>query len=71
MIKVGLLTEAQKDSLIGHSWMNGVFFNPVQDCNNQWILSIQEMNGNVNPDFEWVKNLPLIDFCPMPLPMPV
>ena len=70
MEQVGLLTQAQRDSLVGHSWENGVLFNPTQDCNDQWILSLQEMNGNVNPDFEWVKNLPLIDFCKKVYPGP-
>jgi len=63
MTQVGLLTQAQKDSLVGHQWQSGSYFGPVLDCNDQWILSIQEINGNTNPDFEWVKNLPQIDFC--------
>lgn len=70
MTQVGLLTQAQKDSLVGHQWQAGSYFGPVLDCNDQWILSIQEINGNTNPDFGWVKNLPLIDFCPKVYPGP-
>ena len=70
MIQAGLLTEAQKDSLIGHQWQDGSYFGPVQDCNDQWVISTEEINGNTNPDFEWVKNLPLIDFCKKVYPGP-
>jgi hypothetical protein len=70
MTQVGLLTLAQKDSLVGHYWIDGCLFNPMLDCNDQWMLSMNQINGNTNPDFEWVKNLPLIDFCKKVYPGP-
>jgi hypothetical protein len=69
-MQVGLLTEIQKDSLLGHHWIPNVLFNPVQDCNDQWIISLQEIQGNTNPDFEWIKTLPLIEFCKKVIPGP-
>jgi hypothetical protein len=50
--------------------MPNVLFNPVQDCNDQWIISLQEIQGNTNPDFEWIKTLPLIEFCKKVIPGP-
>jgi hypothetical protein len=66
MTQVGLLTIEQKESLVGQFWQTGIYFNPVQDLNNNWVLSTEEMQGNTNPDFTWVSELPLIDFQKKP-----
>ena len=72
MIQVGLLTIEQKDSLVGQFWETEVYFNPVQDLNNNWVLSTEEMQGNTNPNFTWVSELPLIPFEKKPAePNPV
>ena len=68
MIQVGLLTEAQKDSLIGQLYDEDSYFNPIQDINDNWIISVEEMDFCVNPEFQWVKDLPLIDYKPKPSP---
>lgn len=36
------------------------YFNPIQDDANNWIISIEEIENNVNPNFEWLLDLPLI-----------
>ena len=59
---VGLLTESQKDSLIGQEFASDSYFNPVQDNDDNWIISQEEMNGCINVNFQWVKNLSLIEF---------
>ncbi len=69
-MKVGLLTEAQKNQLVGQLWEADSYFEPVEDCNNNWIISLEEMNGNTNPNFTWVATLPQIDFCRKPFPSP-
>jgi len=61
---VGLLTELQKDSLIGHIYMPDSYFNPIQDAYDNWIISVEEMNQCINPDFMWVKDLELIVYKP-------
>lgn len=66
---VGLLTTEQKNELVGQLVQPDWYFNPVLDCNNDWIISTQEMEGSSNPTFDWVKQLPLIDWC-QPLPPP-
>tara|TARA_R110000868_G_scaffold118155_2_gene313537 strand:- start:5843 stop:6067 length:225 start_codon:yes stop_codon:yes gene_type:complete len=68
MIQVGLLTETQKDSLVGQLYDEDSYFNPIQDDFDNWIISIEEMEFCVNPEFQWVKDLPLIDYKPKPSP---
>ena len=68
MTYVGLLTESQKDSLIGQLYDDDSYFNPIQDDFDQWIISVQEMEFCVNPEFMWVKTLPLIEYKPKPSP---
>lgn len=68
MIQVGLLTETQKDSLVGQLYDEDSYFNPIQDLYNNWIISVEEMEFCVNPEFLWVKDLPLIDYEPKPSP---
>ena len=68
MTQVGLLTETQKDSLIGQLYDEDSYFNPIQDDFDQWIISVEEMEFCVNPEFAWVKDLPLIKYVPKPSP---
>lgn len=68
MTQVGLLTEAQKDSLVGQLYDDDSYFNPIQDINDNWIISVEEMEFCINPEFIWVKDLPLIPYEPKPEP---
>jgi hypothetical protein len=68
MTQVGLLTETQKDSLVGQLYDEDSYFNPIQDYFDQYIISVEEMDFCVNPEFQWVKDLPLIDYVPKPSP---
>ena len=61
---VGLLTISQKDLLIDQTFAPDSYFNPIQDANDNWIISIQEMYYCVNEEFLWVKDLPLILYTP-------
>lgn len=67
---VGLLTVEQKDLLVGQMYAPDSFFNPIQDLNDNWIISIEEMEYCVNTEFLWVKDLPLIPYEPAPSPEP-
>jgi hypothetical protein len=66
MIQVVILTEEQKNQLIGQQYAPDSYFNPIQDLDNNWIISLEETQENVNPDTMWVKELPLIEFKPKP-----
>ena len=68
MIQVGLLTETQKDSLVGQMYDEDSYFNPIQDNFDQWVISVEEIEYNVNPEFMWIKDLPLIEYVPKPSP---
>jgi len=67
---VGLLTELQKDELVGQWYAPDSYFNPIQDLNDNWIISIEEMEQCVNPNYLWVKDLELIPYEPKPTPPP-
>jgi hypothetical protein len=61
---VGLLTVEQKDQLVGQLYAPCSYYNPIQDFNDNWIISIEEIDQCVNPEFMWVKELPLILYFP-------
>jgi hypothetical protein len=67
---VGLLTEVQKDELIGVAYAPDSFYNPIQDLNDNWIISVEEIANTINPATEWVKDLPLTIYIPKPTPSP-
>ena len=54
----------QRDLLEGQNYAVDSYFNPIQDDNNNWIISTQEIDMCDNTDCLWVKNLPLIDYMP-------
>ena len=64
MILVGLLTLDQYNQVVGQMFDEDSFFNPIQDANDDWIISEEEINFCTNPEFFWIKNLPLIEYLP-------
>ena len=67
---VGLLTELQKDELVGQLYAPDSYFNPIQDLNDNWVISIEEIEQTVTPEFLWVKDLEMIPYEPKPTPPP-
>jgi hypothetical protein len=61
---VGLLNQEQKDSLVGQLYTDDSYFNPIQDANDNWIISTEEMINCTNEKFMWVKDLELIEYVP-------
>lgn len=65
------LTIAQKDSLIGQTFDNVQFFNPVLDADGKWFISITEYNyltlvrANEIGVVSWWFTLPLIPYNPV------
>lgn len=59
---VGLLTLIEKEAVEGKLYTTDSYFNPIQDSNSNWVISTQEMEFCTNPDYLWVKNLPLIEW---------
>jgi hypothetical protein len=67
---VGLLTEVQKDELVGVYYSADSIYNPIQDIDNNWVISVEEMLYTTNPETLWVKDLELIEYKPKPSPSP-
>jgi hypothetical protein len=61
MIEVYQLTPEQADQLRGVEYVKDMTFNPIEDANGNWIISIEEINSTT---IEWVKKLPKIEFVP-------
>lgn len=64
MIQVGLLTEEQIDVIKGKEFAPDSYFNPIQDYYDNWIISQEEMCSCVVEEYNFVKDLPLIDYVP-------
>ena len=58
-MKVGRLTQAQRDDLTGVLYTDDTYYNPSLDGSGEWFISIQEMELS---DLQWVKDLPLVDY---------
>jgi hypothetical protein len=67
---VGLLSIPQKDELVGVYYAPDSIYNPIQDINDNWVISVEEMQNTTNLDTIWVKDLELIQYQPKPSPNP-
>jgi hypothetical protein len=70
MEQVILLTETQKLEVEGKKFNKDSYFNPIQDEDSNWIISIEEQDQCINPDFDWIKQCPKIEYKPKPMPNP-
>jgi len=61
-MKVAILTQEQKDLLSNVQYTDDIYFRPLLDGDGNWFISIEELDGTTNPDYQWVKDLPLIDY---------
>ena len=65
MIQVGILTEEEKNQLVGKLYTTDCYFNPIQDLNDNWVISEEEIIQCDN-EYIWVKDLDLIPYEPKP-----
>ena len=61
---IAILTLEQKDLLIGQQYATNNYFNPIQDLDDNWIISKEEIEQNTNTNFSWLSNLELIQYKP-------
>jgi hypothetical protein len=61
MIEVYRLTPEQADQLRGVQYVADMTFNPIQDANDNWIISSEEVSSTT---IDWVKQLPAIEYIP-------
>lgn len=59
---VYLLKPEQKESLDGKFYYNGTYFNPIQDADNNWVVTEEEVSLASYKDIIWVKDLPSIEY---------
>ena len=64
MILVGLLTTQQYHELNGQLYAPDSYFNPILDADLNWVISTQEIEFCTVEEFQWVKQLQLIEFKP-------
>jgi hypothetical protein len=55
------LTPEQADSIRGVEFVPDNIFNPIQDANDTWIITEEEVS---QCSIDWVKELPKIEFIP-------
>ena len=68
MIQVGLLKLDEYEQIVGQLFDEDSYFNPIQDADDNWVISVEEMEYCTNPTFAWVKDLDLIPYNPKPSP---
>jgi len=61
---VAILTLEQKEQLQGQQYTTDSYFNPIQDLNNNWVISVEEIEQNTNVNFSWLANLKLVEHLP-------
>jgi hypothetical protein len=69
MEQVAIITQEEADLLRGQEYATASHYNPVIECTQNWVISIEEIQQTTNPEYLWVKDLPLIDWC-APIPNP-
>lgn len=61
MTLVYMLTEEQANQLKGVEYTTDMTFNPIQDADGNWIISVEEVSTTT---IDWVKELPAIEYNP-------
>ena len=55
------LTPEQAEQLRGTMYAPDSYFNPIEDANGNWIISVEEVSTST---IDWVKELPAIEYNP-------
>lgn len=58
------LTQQQANEIRGQEYIDSAYFNPIQDIDDNWIISIEEVEQCINEEIMWVKTLPQIEYKP-------
>jgi hypothetical protein len=64
-MKVRLLKPEQKELIENELFDGEQFFNPILDADGNWIISNEEVNQCTCIEFEFVHDLPEIEFKPV------
>jgi predicted protein tyrosine phosphatase len=55
------ITPEQAEQLRGVQYVADMTFNPIQDANDNWVISQEEVSSTT---IDWVKELPAIEYIP-------
>lgn len=58
---IAIITQQQAEQLSNTTYNGTIYFNPIQDINDNWIVSQEEINQS---DLQWLKDLPLKEYEP-------
>lgn len=64
---VAKITQAQAEELTGVQFVQDNYFNPIQDVNGNWIISLQEL---VYCNVDFANSVELIKFEPVIVEIP-
>ena len=68
-MEVVLLTLEQKEQIEGRKFTTDSYFLPIEDEDGNWVVSTIEQDLCTNPDFDWIKQCPRIEYKTKPYPM--
>lgn len=63
---IAIITEQQKGLLVNNTFDGVQYFNPIQDIDNNWVISEEEIIQCTIENFQWVKSLQLSQYNPKP-----
>lgn len=71
---IAIITQQQKDILVGKQFEQDSYFYPIQDVNNNWIISEQEYYyclglwylDELQTDLQFITTLSLSEYLPKP-----
>ena len=71
---IAIITQQQKEILVGQTYDGVCFFNPIQDLNDNWIISEIEYYyclglwylDELNNDLQFITTLSLSEYLPKP-----
>jgi hypothetical protein len=63
-MNVAILTTEQKQLVAGQAHSEHGRFNPVQDADDNWVITATEQEQCSIEAFAWVKDLPLTEWSP-------
>ena len=70
MEQVILLTQEQAESIKGRMFTIDSYFLIQQDADANYIITVFEMENCTNPELQWIKQCPQIEYKPKPIEMP-
>lgn len=56
-IIAAIITDNQAKELVGNWYAPDSYFAPFKDVDDQWCISVEEVEQCVNPDLKWVCEL--------------